>query len=91
LHAHFDAGSVDLILADPPYTTEDANHYGTAMVNRQTVFAECTHVLRAGGHLVWLDMVLPMFSSDTLRTWGYIGIVRSTMHRFRIATMWERQ
>ncbi|EMO65322.1 hypothetical protein LEP1GSC132_0265, partial [Leptospira kirschneri str. 200803703] len=32
--------SLDLILADPPYTEEDAEHYGFLMVNRGKVLME---------------------------------------------------
>jgi SAM-dependent methyltransferase len=87
----FRAGTFDLILADPPYSGEDANRYGTAMVDRRRVFAQCVHILRPGGHLVWLDMVHPMYRKAALRLWGEIGITRSTNHRYRIATLFERQ
>ncbi len=89
-HLPFIAGSFDLILADPPYSGEDATRYGTAMVDRKKVFDECTRVLAPGGHLVWLDMVHPMFRKSALKQWGQIGIVRSTNHRYRVTTMFER-
>lgn len=80
----------DLIIADPPYSVEDSNHYGTAMVNRNKVLEECYKVLKIGGHVVWLDQVLPMYSKLKLKPVGFIGMVKSTNHRFRIITIFEK-
>ncbi|KKM78558.1 hypothetical protein LCGC14_1358800 [marine sediment metagenome] len=80
----------DLVLADPPYSNEDAAHYGNPLVNRNTVLRECGKVLLPGGFVVWLDQVLPMFRKDTLHLCGLVGIVRSTNHRFRIASIFKR-
>lgn len=80
----------DLILADPPYTAEDANHYGSPMVNRTKVLQECEAVLEHGGYIVWLDQVLPMFRKDQLHLCGLIGIVRSTNHRFRVTSIFKK-
>jgi len=86
----FPAGAFELILADPPYSGEDAERYGTPMVDRRRVFAECTRVLMPGGNLIWLDMVHPMYRKSDLRLWGTIAVVRSTNHRVRMVTMFER-
>lgn len=80
----------DLILADPPYSIEDCEHYGTSMVKRNTVLKECVKLLEKGGHLVWLDQVLPMYRKVDLKTVGYIGMVKSTNHRFRVITIFEK-
>jgi hypothetical protein len=80
----------DLILADPPYSAEDANHYGLPMVNRNKVLKECVRLLQEGGYLVWLDQVLPMFSKDPLHLCGLIGMVRSTNHRFRVVSIFKK-
>jgi len=90
LSEYFAAGSFDLILADPPYSKEDADHYGTPMVNRNKVVSECAKVLEPGGFLVWLDQVLPMFRKDELHFCGAIGLVRSTNHRFRVVAVFRR-
>jgi SAM-dependent methyltransferase len=93
LSSYFDLSGgplFDLILADPPYSEEDCNHYGTPMVNRNTVLRECARVLRPDGFVVWLDQVLPMFKKTELHLCGAIGLVRSTNHRFRIVTIFRR-
>lgn len=81
----------DLIIADPPYSDEDARHYGTPMVNRNTVVRECAKVLVPGGHLVWLDQVRPMYRRDEWSAVGTIGVVRSTNHRVRVVFILERR
>lgn len=90
LGSYIDRDSFDLILADPPYSVEDAEHYGAPMVSRNKVLTECAKVLEYGGFLVWLDQVLPMFRKDTLFLCGLIGIVRSTNHRFRVASIFRK-
>lgn len=90
LAVHYPAQRFDLILADPPYSAEDAEHYGTPMVNRNHVLAQCSLCLELGGFVVWLDQVLPMFRKSELHLCGLIGIVRSTNHRFRVASIFQK-
>lgn len=90
MSSYFTPSSFDLIVADPPYSVEDAEHYGAPMVNRNQVVRECVKVLRPGGHLVWLDQAWPMFRKAELHLWGTIGIVRSTNHRVRAVFFFER-
>jgi len=90
LSAYFPNRKFDLIYADPPYSVEDSMHYGCAMVNRNTVLQECAKVVEPGGFIVWLDQVLPMFRKAELYMCGVIGMVKSTNHRFRVATLFER-
>ncbi len=82
--------SFDLIYADPPYSGEDADRYGTPMISRNRVVKECAKVLDVGGYLVWLDQMLPMFRKDTLHLCGVIGLVRSTNHRFRVCSIFKK-
>ena len=79
----------DLVLADPPYSGEDAEHYGTTMVRRNSVIKALTRV-RPGTHLVWLDMVLAMYRKDQWALEADIGLRRSTNHRFRSVTIFRR-
>lgn len=91
LSSYFEKGPrFDLIFADPPYSVEDSNHYGCAMVNRNKVVSECAKLLEPGGYLVWLDQVLPMFRKSELELSAVIGMVKSTNHRFRVVTMFRR-
>lgn len=81
----------DLILADPPYSIEDAEHYHVPMVKRNKVMSALGGRLKPGTHVVWLDQVLPMYRKDQFRVEGYIGMVKSTNHRFRVITIFCKQ
>jgi hypothetical protein len=80
----------DLVLADPPYSEDDAQRYGTTMVKRNTVLS-ALRGLSAGAHIVWLDQVLPMYRKDTFDVEAVIGMVKSTNHRFRVVTIFRRR
>jgi len=80
----------DIILADPPYSVEDSEHYQPTMVKRNVVMKALSKV-RSGTHVVWLDQVLPMYRKDTWDVIGVIGMVKSTNHRFRVITIFERR
>lgn len=79
----------DIILADPPYSIEDAEHYTKTMVKRNKVMSALARC-RPGTHVVWLDQVLPMYRKDEWRIVGVIGMVKSTNHRFRVVVIFER-
>lgn len=80
----------DLVLADPPYSVEDCDHYQTTMVKRNKVTQALGRRLKGGAHVVWLDQVLPMYRKDQFKVVGVIGMVKSTNHRFRVVTILER-
>lgn len=80
----------DLVLADPPYSIEDAERYQTTMIKRNTVMRALERV-QAGTHIVWLDQVLPMYRKASYDIEGVIGMVKSTNHRFRVVTVFRRR
>jgi hypothetical protein len=86
---HVPLEQYDLVLADPPYSIEDAERYQTTMIKRNVVMRALQR-LPAGSHVVWLDQVLPMYRKDAFLLEATIGIVRSTNHRFRMATVFRR-
>lgn len=79
----------DIILADPPYSVEDCDHYEPTMVKRNKVMRALSRV-RSGTPIVWLDQVLPMYRKEDFQVIGYIGMVKSTNHRFRVITIFEK-
>jgi hypothetical protein len=81
--------SYDLVLADPPYSIEDATRYQTTMVKRNRVM-RALHRLSPGAHVVWLDQVLPMYRKDVFAPEAVIGMWKSTNHRFRGITVFRR-
>ena len=83
-------GDYDLVLADPPYSIEDAERYQTTMVKRNVVMRALASGIAAGSRVVWLDQVLPMYRKDQWAIEAVIGIVKSTNHRFRVTTIFKR-
>lgn len=79
----------DIVLADPPYSVEDCDHYKTTMIKRNKVMTALGR-LSSGAHVVWLDQVLPMYRKDTWAVDAVIGMVKSTNHRFRVVTIFRR-
>jgi len=77
------------VLADPPYSVEDAEHYQTSMIKRNKVMRALQR-LPSGAHVVWLDQVLPMYRKDQFVLEGVIGMVKSTNHRFRVITIFRK-
>lgn len=89
----------DLVLADPPYSGEDAEHYGTPMINRNKIMREL-EMVRAGTHVVWIDQAWPMYSKNMFDLEGVIGqfnldaaigVIRSTNHRVRMVFIFCRR
>jgi hypothetical protein len=86
----FGPDAFDIIYADPPYSAADAVHYGTRMINRRKVLAQCYDVLAPGGQLAWMDVILPMYRSDRWTHYGNITLIRSTNHRVRLVSLFKR-
>ena len=80
----------DLVLADPPYSVEDAERYQTTMVKRNVVMRSLAAGMMPGSRVVWLDQVLPMYRKDEWTIEAVIGMVKSTNHRFRVTTIFRR-
>jgi hypothetical protein len=80
----------ELVVADPPYSAADAVRYATPMIDRRRAVAALADVVRPGGHMVWLDTVWPMHSKKQWLTVGRIALVRSTNHRARLVSIFER-
>ena len=80
----------DLVLADPPYSIEDAERYQTTMIKRNVVMRSLAKGMAPGARVVWLDQVLPMYRKDQWCVEAVIGMVKSTNHRFRVTTIFRR-
>ncbi len=80
----------DFIAADPPYSDDDAAKYQTMPLNRQKATSALAQVARPGAYVCWLDTVWPMHSKEELVTVGQIFVRRSTNHRIRLLTIFER-
>jgi hypothetical protein len=87
---HVPLETYDLVLADPPYSVEDAERYQTTMIKRNAALRALQR-LGPGTHIVWLDQVLPMYRKDAFAQEAVIGMVKSTNHRFRVITIFRRR
>lgn len=81
----------DLVLADPPYSVEDCEHYKTTMVKRNRVMRALGERAAGGTYVVWLDQVLPMYRKDQWALEAVIGMVKSTNHRFRVVCIFKKR
>lgn len=79
-----------LIVADPPYTAQDAKRYQAPMVNKRRAVAALAEVAAPGGFLAWLDTSWPQHRKSQWKTVGRILIQRSTNHRVRVLNLFER-
>lgn len=82
--------SIYLAAADTPYSTRDAQRYGTTMPRRLAVMTELAGVVAVGGHVAWLDTNRPQYRADQWHAWGLINVQRSTNHRGRSLYLFER-
>jgi hypothetical protein len=80
----------DLILADPPYSVEDCEHYQTTMIKRRVVMDALGKRCAPNTHIVWLDQVLPQYRKADFAMEAAIGIYKSTNHRFRGLTIFRK-
>lgn len=79
-----------MVLCDPPYSDDDAEHYGTTMVKRNAVMRVLQR-LPKGAYVVILDQVLWMWRKDYFDLQAVIGVVRSSNHRFRVVSVFKRR
>ena len=82
--------SYDVIFADPPYSVEDAEHYGRCLVHKKKVLEECHKILKPGGSLLWMDQSCPQYAKKDWHFYGTISIYRSTNNRIRGVMMFEK-
>ena len=78
------------IYSVPPYSVEDCERYGCCMIKRNVVFKECFKIMKPGGILIWLDQVLPNYKKIEWKILARIGMVKSTNHRFRVITIFQK-
>lgn len=79
----------DLVIADPPYSSADAERYGHRMISRRHVMAEIRKVIRPGGFLCWLDTVRPMYRRQDWQQVGAIAVLVSTNTRTRLLSIFQ--
>lgn len=85
-----DVEPFELVVADTPYSTADSKKYQSPPPNRRRALAGLARVATPGALLCWLDTQWPMHRKDQWATVGMIYIQRSTNHRIRLLSIFER-
>lgn len=83
-------GRYRLVACDPPYSREDAKRYSTPYPNMRRVFDALAHVVPPRGMVAWMSTQLPMYRKSEWHFWGAITLIRSTNHRVRLVSLFER-
>jgi hypothetical protein len=79
-----------LVIVDPPYSPDDAKRYDTPPVDGAKALRALAAVVPPGGHCAWLDTQWPMHNKREWITVGRCYIQRSTKHRTRVCTIFQR-
>jgi 16S rRNA G966 N2-methylase RsmD len=92
LSNHFDNESFDIILADPPYSNEEAKEiYGTPKLNYKKWTAEYSKILKQNGLLiVYHKYVMPNPDKDLYRVVKRVFIGNRTYHLPRVAIYFQK-
>jgi hypothetical protein len=79
------------IIADPPYTVEDAKEYGTVSTFPESskLLRNCLDAVRVGGRVGFLHYIWPR-PPKTARSVAAIGVIVGFGNRIRIYSVFER-
>jgi hypothetical protein len=84
------SATIDLVLSDPPYTSEDSAIYGCTPFPLSKFMSEARRVLRRGGHLGMLHMFYPAYRQNQWKLVGLIAVVTGANRATRIFSIFER-
>ncbi len=80
----------DLILGDPPYNKKAEEIYSQPSINKRQVLRDCALILVPGGHLVWLDTIIPIYRKVDYTYVGQILLTMGTNRAVRVISIFER-
>ena len=81
------------ILADPPYTEADANHYApgpSAIPTANALLRNMLSAVRVGGRVGMLHYILPQPPRDTAKFVACVGVITGYNNRMRCFSVFER-
>lgn len=83
----------DGIIADPPYTPEDADHYAptsSAFPSATALLRNCIQAVRIGGRVGMLHYLCPRPAKDTAKFLACVGVLVGFDNRIRCYSVFER-
>lgn len=86
-------GLWDGIIADPPYTLADAEHYAVhtdELPEATALLRNCLKSVRVGGRVGMLHYLLPRPAKDTARFLACVGVIVGFGNRKRCYSVFER-
>lgn len=81
----------DLYIADPPYTSQDAEKYGTPVFSVHRAMQEAYRVLRRGGYYALLHFSYPAYGKSRWELVGLIGVLMGFQSRIRVLSIFQKQ
>lgn len=90
---HLDGEMFDIVLADPPYSNQEATDlYGTPRLKYRTWTAEATKVLNPKGILiVYHKLLMPNPNPDEYRVVKRVFVASRAMHAPRVAVYFQKK
>lgn len=82
------------VLADPPYSAEDAKHYrcaANAFPARADLLRRCLSIVRPGGRVGFLDVIAPRPPKVGVRFVAAIPVLLGFGNQVRIYSVYERE
>lgn len=82
------------LIADPPYTEADADHYQPGRVafpSANRILRNMLDVVRPGGRVGMLHYVLPQPPRDGVRFVACVGVIVGYNNRMRVFSVFERE
>lgn len=89
LRKHFDNNSFDIVIADPPYEKKDFEVYKQEPFNKGNAIRDLYHIVKPGGYLVWLDLLIPMYKKKEWELCGLIAVAVGTNMRVRACCIFK--
>lgn len=81
------------VLADPPYSAPDAEHYnvGAALLpTRADLLRRCLSIVRPGGRVGFLDVIAPRPPKEGVRLVALVSVFHGYGNQIRVFSVYER-
>ena len=80
----------DVVLADPPYSSEDAKQYGLPYPGPETILKESIRVLKPGGYFLFLHIMYPSYKRKSVSLVGLIAVITGFKSITRLLSIFKK-